>query len=76
MYRIRDTEVTVILMEYDMGLVMRISDEVLVLDYGEVIAEGSLAKVHRRPQGHRGLSGIGAGMKRYGRRGEKTVCWQ
>ncbi len=50
MYRIRDTEVTVILMEYDMGLVMRISDEVLVLDYGEVIAEGSLAKVRDDPR--------------------------
>jgi len=40
-YRIRDMGVTVILVEHDMGLVMRISEEVLVLDYGEVIAEGS-----------------------------------
>jgi branched-chain amino acid transport system ATP-binding protein len=40
-YRIRDMGITVILVEHDMGLVMRISDEVLVLDYGEVIAEGS-----------------------------------
>ena len=40
-YRIRDMCITVILVEHDMGLVMRISEEVLVLDYGEVIAEGS-----------------------------------
>ncbi|MEW6554995.1 MAG: ABC transporter ATP-binding protein [Actinomycetota bacterium] len=40
-YRIRDMGVTVVLVEHDMGLVMRISEEVLVLDYGEVIAEGS-----------------------------------
>jgi branched-chain amino acid transport system ATP-binding protein len=40
-YHVRDMGITVILVEHDMGLVMRISEEVLVLDYGEVIAEGS-----------------------------------
>ncbi|RJP31834.1 MAG: ABC transporter ATP-binding protein [Actinobacteria bacterium] len=44
-YRIRDMGVTVILVEHDMGLVMRISDEVLVLDYGEIIAEGTPEEV-------------------------------
>jgi branched-chain amino acid transport system ATP-binding protein len=44
-YHIRDMGVTVILVEHDMGLVMRISDEVLVLDYGEIIAEGTPAEV-------------------------------
>jgi len=37
--RIRDTGVTVLLVEHDMTLVMNISDEVLVLSYGEKIAD-------------------------------------
>jgi branched-chain amino acid transport system ATP-binding protein len=39
-YRIRDLGVTVLLVEHDMGLVMEVSDEVVVLDYGKKIAEG------------------------------------
>lgn len=39
-YQIQDRGVTVILVEHDMGLVMDISDEVVVLDQGVKIAEG------------------------------------
>jgi branched-chain amino acid transport system ATP-binding protein len=39
--RIRSEGVTVLLVEHDMGFVMEISDEVVVLDYGRKIAEGS-----------------------------------
>jgi len=49
-YRIRDMGVTVILVEHDMGLVMRISEEVLVLDYGEIIAEGTPGEVRDDPK--------------------------
>jgi branched-chain amino acid transport system ATP-binding protein len=49
-YRIRDMGVTVILVEHDMGLVMRISDEVLVLDYGEIIAVGTPAEIRDDPK--------------------------
>ena len=49
-YKIRDMGVTVILVEHDMGLVMRISEEVLVLDYGEIIAEGSPGEVRNDPR--------------------------
>lgn len=39
-YQIQDRGVTVLLVEHDMGLVMDISDEVVVLDQGRKIAEG------------------------------------
>lgn len=43
---LRDThEVTVLLIEHDMGLVMGISDHILVLDQGELIAEGPPAAI-------------------------------
>ncbi len=38
--QIRDNGVTILLVEHDMGFVMDISDEVVVLDYGKKIAEG------------------------------------
>jgi branched-chain amino acid transport system ATP-binding protein len=38
--RIRDSGVTIILVEHDMNLVMGISDRVTVLNFGEKIAEG------------------------------------
>lgn len=37
--RIRSLGVTVLIVEHDMGLVMKISDEVLVISYGEKIAD-------------------------------------
>ena len=43
--RVRDSGVTVLLVEHDMSLIMDISDEVLVLDYGRKIGEGSPAAV-------------------------------
>ncbi|HZD60498.1 MAG TPA: ABC transporter ATP-binding protein [Anaerolineae bacterium] len=39
-YKIRSDGVTVLLVEHDMGLVMEISDEVVVLNFGAKIAEG------------------------------------
>lgn len=40
-YQIRDRGTTVVLVEHDMDLVMRVSDEIVVLNYGQKIAEGS-----------------------------------
>ncbi|MHB0975961.1 MAG: ABC transporter ATP-binding protein [Candidatus Aquicultorales bacterium] len=39
-YKIRDRGVTILLVEHDMGLVMEVSDDVVVLNYGKKIAEG------------------------------------
>jgi branched-chain amino acid transport system ATP-binding protein len=48
--RIRDRGITVLLVEHDMSLVMGICDEVLVLSYGEKIAEADPQTVQRNPQ--------------------------
>ncbi len=48
--RIRDTGVTVLLIEHDMGLVMGISDRVAVLDFGRKIAEGRPHDVQNDPR--------------------------
>ena len=48
--RIRADGTTVFLVEHDMRLVMGISDRVLVLNYGRLIADGSAAEVQRDPE--------------------------
>ena len=47
--RIRERGVTVLIVEHDMSLVMSISDEVIVLSYGEKIADGDPRSVQRDP---------------------------
>jgi branched-chain amino acid transport system ATP-binding protein len=48
--RIRDRGTTVVLIEHHMDLVMEISDQVAVLDYGVKIAEGPPEQVKRDPK--------------------------
>jgi len=47
---IRRDGVTLLLIEHDVRLVMNVCDRVLVLDYGERIAEGTPAQVQRDPK--------------------------
>lgn len=51
MRRIRDErKVTIFLIEHDMGLVMKISEKIFVIDYGVKIAEGLAKEVRDNPR--------------------------
>ncbi|CAB3802665.1 ABC transporter permease subunit [Paraburkholderia fynbosensis] len=48
--RIRDHGVTVLLIEHDMMLVMGVSDRIIVMDHGVVLAEGEPAAIRTDPR--------------------------
>ena len=48
--RLRSEGVTILLVEHDMRLVMQISDEVLVLNFGRKIADGPPAEISADPE--------------------------
>lgn len=45
-----DHNLTVVLIEHDMGMVMSISDHIVVLDHGNVIAEGGPEAIRKDPK--------------------------
>lgn len=47
---IRDQGVTVLMVEHDMGLTMRICDRIAVLDRGRLLAQGTPREVQRHPE--------------------------
>ncbi len=48
--KVRDLGITVLIVEHDMSLVMNISDELVVLSYGEKIADGTPRAVQGNPE--------------------------
>src|SRR5262249_58978126 len=44
---IRASGVTILLVEHDMPMVMRVSDRIVVLNYGRIIAEGPPAAIQK-----------------------------
>ncbi|MGH7078465.1 MAG: ABC transporter ATP-binding protein [Acetobacteraceae bacterium] len=46
---VRDNGITVVLVEHDMGAVMRLSDRIVVLNFGTVIASGTPAAIQEDP---------------------------
>jgi branched-chain amino acid transport system ATP-binding protein len=59
---IRASGVTILLVEHDMPMVMRVSDRIVVLNYGRIIAEGPPAAIQRNPDVIRAY--LGEGKKR------------
>jgi branched-chain amino acid transport system ATP-binding protein len=57
--KIRDGGVSVLLVEHDMRLVMGISDTVIVLNHGVVIAEGPPSVIQSHPAVIRAYLGVG-----------------
>jgi ABC-type branched-subunit amino acid transport system ATPase component len=47
---LRNRGITIVLVEHNMDLVMRVSDHVFVMDHGEYLADGPPAKMQRDPR--------------------------
>ncbi|TMJ58536.1 MAG: ABC transporter ATP-binding protein [Alphaproteobacteria bacterium] len=58
--RLRELGVTILLVEHDMPMVMGVSDRIVVLNYGKIIAEGPPAAIQGNPEVIRAYLGQGA----------------
>ena len=57
--KIRGRGITILLVEHDMRMVMGVSDRVVVLNQGEIIAEGTPEEIQRNPEVIRAYLGHG-----------------
>jgi len=46
----RELGITILLIEHDMGLVMNVSEKIIVIDYGQMIAEGTADEIKNNPR--------------------------
>jgi branched-chain amino acid transport system ATP-binding protein len=58
--RLHELGVTILLVEHDMPMVMGVSDRIVVLNYGKIIAEGPPAAIQGNPEVIRAYLGQGA----------------
>lgn len=64
---VRDSGVTVVIIEHDMSVVMRLSDGITVLDHGRKLAEGSPETIRNDGRVIEAYLGLGSGVGRRSR---------